>query len=48
MDSQSQRSVPEFGRCILHDEAQALDALADSLGDEFTRAIDPILNSTAP
>ncbi|MBA3576009.1 MAG: hypothetical protein H0W39_00130 [Sphingomonas sp.] len=48
MDNQSQRSVPEFGRCILHDEAKALDALADSLGEEFTRAIDLILSSTAP
>lgn len=38
--------VLEFGRSVLHDEARALDALADSLGDEFTRAIDLILGST--
>ena len=28
-----------FGREILHDEARALDALADSLGEPFERAI---------
>ena len=31
--------VLQFGRAILHDEARALDALADSLGDAFERAI---------
>jgi arabinose-5-phosphate isomerase len=35
----------EFGRCILHDEARALDDLADSLGDDFIRAVDLILGS---
>jgi len=39
-------SVLEFGRSILHDEARALDALADSLAEDFTRAIDLILGST--
>ena len=39
-------STLEFGRSILHDEARALDALADSLGDDFTRAIDLLLGST--
>ena len=29
----------DFGREVLHDEARALDALADSLGAEFERAI---------
>lgn len=29
----------DFGREVLHDEARALDALADSLGAEFDRAI---------
>src|SRR5258708_24048023 len=31
--------VLEFGRAILHDEARALDALADSLGAPFDQAI---------
>jgi arabinose-5-phosphate isomerase len=31
--------VVEFGREILHDEARALDALADSLGAEFEQAV---------
>ena len=35
-------SVLEFGRAILHDEARALDALADSLGEPFERAVDLI------
>ena len=29
----------QFGREILHDEARALDALADSLGAPFEKAI---------
>ena len=33
----------EFGRAILHDEARAIDALADSLGGEFARAVELIL-----
>jgi arabinose-5-phosphate isomerase len=32
-------SVLQFGREILHDEARALDALADSLGEPFERAV---------
>ena len=39
-------STLEFGRCILHDEARALDDLADSLGADFMRAIDLILGSS--
>jgi arabinose-5-phosphate isomerase len=35
--------VLQFGRAILHDEARALDALANSLGDAFERAIGLIL-----
>src|SRR4029077_21063192 len=35
--------VLPFGREILHDEARALDALADSLGEPFERAIAMIL-----
>ena len=35
--------VLEFGREILHDEARALDALADSLGEPFEKAINLIL-----
>lgn len=42
-EDDKERSVLEFGRDILHDEARALDELADSLGDEFERAVDLIL-----
>ena len=34
--------VLEFGRAILHDEARALDALADELGAPFENAVDLI------
>jgi len=34
--------VLEFGRAILHDEARALDALADQLGAPFEKAVDLI------
>jgi arabinose-5-phosphate isomerase len=39
MDVQSKLGVAEFGREVLHDEARALDALADGLGEEFERAV---------
>jgi arabinose-5-phosphate isomerase len=42
---QPSRPVLGFGREILHDEARALDALADSLGTDFTHAVDLILTS---
>lgn len=42
-DSDDMPSVLEFGRAILHDEARALDALADSLGDAFEHAVALIL-----
>jgi arabinose-5-phosphate isomerase len=45
MDASAGEDILEFGRGILHDEARALDALADSLGAEFTRAIELILGS---
>ena len=35
--------VTEFGRSVLHDEARALDALADSLGEAFEQAVGLIL-----
>jgi len=38
-DNPSPVGVLEFGRAILHDEARALDALADSLGEPFRRAV---------
>ena len=38
-DNPSPLGVLEFGRAILHDEARALDALADSLGEEFQRSV---------
>src|SRR5438067_13108185 len=34
--------VLEFGRAILHDEARALDALADQLGVAFEKAVELI------
>ncbi|MFL6853080.1 MAG: SIS domain-containing protein [Sphingomicrobium sp.] len=36
--------IIEFGRSVLHDEARALDALADSLGEAFERAVGLILD----
>ena len=43
-DNPSSVSVLEFGRAILHDEARALDALADSLGEPFEKAVGLIFN----
>jgi arabinose-5-phosphate isomerase len=42
-DQGSPVGVIDFGRAILHDEARALDALADALGEPFERAVDLIL-----
>jgi len=42
-DSETVSTILEFGREILHDEARALDALADSLGNQFERAVELIL-----
>ena len=42
-DDSSPPDVAEFGRAILHDEARALDALADGLGEDFERAVALIL-----
>jgi arabinose-5-phosphate isomerase len=42
-DHSSPPGVLEFGRAILHDEARALDALADSLGEPFERAVALVL-----
>jgi arabinose-5-phosphate isomerase len=42
-DNPSSLGVLEFGRAILHDEARALDALADGLGEEFQNAVGLIL-----
>lgn len=39
-------TIRDFGREVLHDEARALDALADSLGEEFERAVSMILAAT--
>lgn len=36
--------VLDFGRAILHDEARALDELADSLGEQFEHAVQLILS----
>lgn len=46
MNDGPEQPIVEFGRGILHDEARALDALADALGDDFTRAVQLILDST--
>lgn len=37
-------TITDFGREVLHDEARALDGLADSLGAEFEQAIRLILD----
>ena len=42
--SPRQPSVLEFGRAILHDEARALDALADSSATTFEQAVGLILD----
>ena len=42
-DNPSPVGVLEFGRAILHDEARALDALADSLSEPFEKAVCLIL-----
>ena len=47
MDVQGKSDVLGFGRDVLHDEARALDALADSLGDSFERAVGLILGCRA-
>ena len=41
----AQASLLEFGREMVHDEARALDALADSLGAEFEKAVRLILDA---
>lgn len=46
MDTDSDPPVLEFGRRILHDEARAIDALADSLGEHFTHAVELILSAS--
>jgi arabinose-5-phosphate isomerase len=43
-DTEMASTVLEFGREILHDEARALDALADSLGEPFENAVRLILD----
>lgn len=45
MDAPASSGVLEFGREILHDEARALDALAESLGENFERAVAIILDA---
>jgi arabinose-5-phosphate isomerase len=44
MAADGDTSVLQFGRAILHDEARALDALADSLGEAFEQAIALIID----
>src|SRR4051812_23044510 len=43
-DTDQPKSVLEFGRGVLHDEARALDALADGLGEDFEKAVRLILD----
>ena len=43
MDRASTSEVLRFGRDVLHDEARALDSLADSLGETFEHAVDLIV-----
>src|SRR6059058_3267401 len=42
-DGPNRVGLLEFGRAILHDEARALDALADALGEQFEQAVRLIL-----
>jgi arabinose-5-phosphate isomerase len=42
MGAKDSEGVLEFGRKVLHGEARALDALADSLGEPFERAVNLI------
>lgn len=42
-DGNENTTILEFGRDILHDEARALDALAETLGEQFERAVELIL-----
>ncbi len=44
LDGDKDADALSFGREILHDEARALDALADSLGEAFERAVALILD----
>jgi arabinose-5-phosphate isomerase len=46
VEADSATSILEFGRGVLHDEARALDALADSLGDAFAAAVNLILGAS--
>ena len=46
MDETSGQDILNFGQEILHDEARALDALADSLGEDFSRAVEIILSAS--
>ena len=43
MDGDSSSAVLGFGRRVLHDEARALDALADGLAAGFEEAVDLIV-----
>src|SRR5881398_1727763 len=43
-DTERETDVLQFGRDILHDEARALDALADSLDGQFEQAVGLILD----
>jgi arabinose-5-phosphate isomerase len=43
-DNPSTLGIVDFGRAVLHDEARALDALADDLGASFEQAVDLICN----
>jgi arabinose-5-phosphate isomerase len=43
MGEDTASEVLEFGRSVLHDEARALDALADSLGESFEQAVELVV-----
>lgn len=45
MSGDSNHDVVEFGRSVLHDEARALDALAERLDGEFQKAVSLILDA---
>jgi arabinose-5-phosphate isomerase len=46
MNRDTNADVIEFGRSILHDEARALDALAERLDGEFQKAVSQVLEAS--
>ena len=45
--SSTASEIGEFARQLIHDEARALDAMAEALGEDFERAVRLILDMDA-